>query len=193
MVKGQLTEKEFIKTRFDDIINVTNLFEGIVEYAIEDNNVSDTLTLYRFKNNKNIGIFEIDKDDLDDILLDKHNIKTINFISTVASIILYSLVFANIDTITAMNPELVCPLIMLHLYTIIKSIRYSFSGFSSIEKAIEVNIVDAIGLIPIIALLSIISFNKQNYLMIGFYVLIAFLISLKYLLNVLKCTNSNNL
>lgn len=193
MVNGQLTEKEFLKTHFDDIINVSKLFEGIVEYAVADKYVSDTVTLYRFRNNKNIGMFEIDKDELDKDILDKHNIKTINFISTVAYIILYSLIFANMELLETMNLELVLPLVILNMFPMIKSLRYSITGFTSIEKAIEVNILNAIGLIPIVTLLSIVSFNKQNYLMIAFHLLLAFLVSLRYLMNIIRCTNNNNL
>lgn len=193
MEKQQLTEKEFLKTHFDDIINVSKLFENIVEYVIADKYTSDTVTLYRFRNDKNIGTFELDKDELENPLLDKPTIKAVNFVSTVAYIILYSLIFANIDIIAAMNPELVLPLIMLNMYPMAKSLRYTITGFTSIEKAIEVNIIDAIGLIPIVILLSIISFNKQNYLMIALYPILAIIISMRYMLNIIKCTNNNDL
>lgn len=193
MEKQKLTEKEFLKTHFDDIINVSKLFEGIIEYAIADKYASDTVTLYRFRNDKNIGTFELDKDELENPLIDKPTIKAVNFVSTVAYIILYSLIFANIDVIATMNPELVLPLVMLNMFPMIKSLRYTITGFTSIEKAIEVNIIEAIGLIPIVILLSIISFNKQNYLMIALYPILAIIISMRYMLNIIKCTNNNDL
>lgn len=190
MANGQITEKEFLKTKFKDIINVNNLFEGIVEYAVADNYISDTITIYRFRDNKNIGTFEID---IDDDIPNKLMLKTVNFISTTSSIILYSLLLANIEMVSSMNLELVVPLIMLHLFTIVKSSIYSFTGYTSIKKAIETNIIEAIGLIPLVTLLSIIAFKKQNYLMIGLHLLLAFLIVIRNLVNIARCTNVNDL
>lgn len=193
MANGQITEKEFLKTKFKDIINVNNILEGIVEYAVADNYISDTITIYRFRDNKNIGTFEIDIDELDDDIPNKLMLKTVNFISTTSSIILYSLLLANIEMVSSMNLELVVPLIMLHLFTIVKSSIYSFTGYTNIKKAIETNIIEAIGLIPLVTLLSIIAFKKQNYLMIGLHLLLAFLIFIRNLINIARCTNVNDL
>lgn len=192
-MEKQLTEKEFIKTRLDDIVNVSTLFEGINEYAIIDKEFPNSLLLYRFRKEKNTGLFELEREGIPENIPNRVSILGANYISTISIITIYALLLANINIIKTISLEFLLPPILIYLYTIAKLAKYKLNETISIEKAEKINRTCLGILLPLVLLLINTAIIKHTYYMIIIYLLLAILASLKYITNIIRYTNNYRL
>lgn len=188
MVRENITETEFIKQRFKDIIGVKNLFDGIVEYIVEEDWSSDNVLLYRFRNNKNIGLFEMAKEDLNfDTKIPKLIMTFIDGIGTVCLIIIYSIILANIKVLKNMPLEYTISLALTYLYPLIKIIKSKVTGFSNINEARKTTITGAFSILPLALAVISVAVAKRAYLVMPLYILILSLSFMKYTINLARC------
>lgn len=192
-MEKQLTEKEFIKTRLDDIVNVSKLFEGINEYAVIDKEFPNSLLLYRFRKEKNTGLFELEREGIPENIPNRVSILGANYISTISIITIYALLLANINIIKKISLEFLLPPILIYLYTIAKLAKYKLNETISIEKAEKINRTCLGILLPLVLLLIHTAIIKHTYYIIIIYLLLAILASFKYITNILRYSNNYRL
>lgn len=190
MVREDITETEFIKQRFEDIIGVNKLLDGIVEYVVEEDLTSDNVLFYRFRNNKNIGLFEMDKSELiSEDRMTKLHIMLLTGLGTVSLIIIYSIIIANINVLRNMPLEYIISLALTHLYLLYKVIKSQITGFTTINDAIKTAIAGVSSTIPLALAVISIAIVKRAYIIIPLYIIISVLALTKYMITIFKYTD----
>lgn len=187
-----LMEKEFFKRYNKNIINVSKIDKNTVEYIVEDNNNSEdeTVTVYRFKNGMQVDKYDVAKEDLDvEEIIYNEEIKLMTNISRVLTIILYSMVIANIEVLNTLPKELVIATAIVYGVSTFKLCKAKLGGITDRIKAnymAKNNIINTMAL----AFTAIsVYISQQRFISLALCLVIAIIVGTRYMMDILRCTD----